>query len=100
MENIYPLDPSVLVSQPTHRSHFIWTGQLESDTLLQTQNYYSSNRWLVDDCSHKFISTCELSQVHGVVARTGRTQGVRVCNVLCVLVGYRRCLLETITKSV
>ena len=40
----------------------------------------------------------ELPQVHGVVAHTGRTQGARLCNFLCILVGYKRGLFKTITK--
>ena len=49
-------------------------------------------------CSHKFISMNEFPQAHGVVAYVGRTQGARICNFLCVLVGYKRGLLKTKTK--
>ena len=67
MENPGPIDPSLLVSQPTHRSHFIWTGQLESDTLLQTRHHPSMvMRWPVDDRVLRYVREAGLYGIHRV----------------------------------
>ena len=67
LENLVPLDPSVLASPPIHRSHFIWNGQLESDALLQTRHHPSVvMRWPVDDRVLRYVREAHLYGIHRV----------------------------------